>query len=131
MKNEHRHDSSWIVSLDSSGGITGHGVGRIRIVSDGSVAAASGPEEITSTLSPDERQQLEQAISAADISRWSRGVDDRGADQITYELHLERGDSRADAAWMDGTVSEAPADARQIADIAWRIHRRVWNDARE
>lgn len=122
---------SWIVSLDSTGGMTGHGVGRIRIVSNGDITAAMGGEEISATLRPDEQQALATTVATSDVTEWGSATHHRGGDQITYTLNLERGADRGVAVWMDGNADTAPADARRLAQVAWEIHRRVWDEARQ
>jgi hypothetical protein len=129
MKNETAKASSWIVNLDTTGGMTGHGLGRVRITSDGDVVAGIQAEELTGTLRPEEREALETAIAAADVTKWGSATHTRGGDQITYTLQLERGDVRGEAVWMDGTSTTA--DAMQIKELAWRVHQRIWDEARQ
>lgn len=129
MRNDTATTSPWIVNLDTTGGMTGHGLGRVRLSSDGNVVAGIQGEELTGTLRPEERKALERAIAAADVKQWGSATHERGGDQITYTLQLERGDVRGEAVWMDGTSTSA--DALRIKELAWGVHQRIWDEARQ
>lgn len=121
---------AWIVTVETSGGMTGHGIGRIRIASDASVIAGIGPEELSASARPDEMEKIEAAVAAAAPDTWQSSTHSRAGDQITYTVMLDRGNKRATAVWMDGTAEAAAPDARRLAELAFGVYHRVWDEAR-
>jgi hypothetical protein len=119
----------WTVTIDTSGGITGRGLGRVEAHSDGSVSATSIPSKSAETkLTAEELQTLDRLVRAADPKHWQVSPEQRGADYIIYTIRLEReGEMSHTLTWSDGTPPPIPHDVEELREALWDVRDRAVN----
>ena len=108
----------WRVSVTSSGGLAGHGMGNYSIGSDGAVRVTNmAGKTCTFTATPSEVARIGQLVSAAEASRWRESYlpADTCCDRIEWTLSVEGGGRTVATKWLD-REGPLPADLTALAD---------------
>lgn len=84
---------SWRVEVETSGGLSGGGVGGVAITSDGRIEASTETKKCSADLAPRELQSIATIIRRRKPLAWRRSYQRSdnphgGADQIQYTLRL-------------------------------------------
>ncbi len=116
----------WTVEITTSGGITGKGLGKIVVHSDGS-ASFNGT---ACAVAEEEFNVVQRALASANPASWKQRyiykTNPHGnADQIEYVLSLRQIDGgkvlASTSAWFDGSGDLAPADLRDLYEAIWNL----------
>jgi hypothetical protein len=110
--------SPWRVSVTSSGGLAGHGMGNYSIGSDGVVRVTNMTgKTCTFTATPAEVEGIGKLVSASQASRWRQSYlpEDTCCDRIEWTLSVEHGGRTATTKWLD-REGPLPADLTALAD---------------
>jgi hypothetical protein len=108
----------WRVSVTSSGGLAGHGMGSYSIGSDGVVRVTNMTgKTCTFTATPAEVARIGQLVSASEASRWRQSYlpEDTCCDRIEWTLSVDGGGRTVSTKWLD-REGPLPADLTALAD---------------
>jgi hypothetical protein len=121
--------NAWVISITTSGGYTGHGVGNIHITSRGEASVSRvhpPPVASAGNLSP-----LDAAVRKSTPDSWRAcylrddATKEGPSDQVSYALILAiRRDGQEywfNTSWQTGSL--LPQDLRNIYQTAWSIRR--------
>lgn len=117
----------WKLEIETDGGLTGRGVGNIRIDSDGRAHATTGADDCARTLLANRVGQVNRMVTRAMPAGWrkayARADNPRGAaDQVRYTLRLTTGGGKGakvyETYWYDETQGELPSDLRALVAAA-------------
>jgi hypothetical protein len=128
----------WSLTIDTTGGLTGRGAGRVTISSSGSVSASGTPFATCpgKSLTSQQVQTLARAVHGARLRQWAAAYvqpsnPEGCCDQFRYSMTLDV-EGAADAAtehhktgWHSATVGMLPAELRALFDLAWAIKQQV------
>lgn len=103
-------DEPWSIEVASSGGITGRGLGSLRVDSDGKLSCPG-------KLTDDERTRLARAVADAKPENWPTGGESMCCDRIEWTLALTIGGKTHEATWIDDPKFEMPDDLRALTRV--------------
>ena len=126
--------SAWSVTLTTSGGFTGRGIGNILITSDGKInyKPASTSDKTTQPcegqLSDEELRVITETVNQSKSSTWAHT--DLGAaapDAFGYELELHTDAEKEGhkVIWYDNTQNQLPEDLKTFSDVVLGAHKAV------
>ena len=118
------NDSPWTVTIETSGGITGRGLGSARVTSAGQVSATDMSRACEDAASPDRIAAIRSAIARSEPERWNEAYLDPqnphgNADMIEYVLTVSSGDRKHTTRWYDGTRGAVPTSIQALSDRVW------------
>jgi hypothetical protein len=114
---------SWSVTLKTSGGLVGRGLGNIRVSSAGKLAILDpeGKKVVREeTLPADKLAAVEKAVRAAKPEGW-KSATPPAPDAFGYDLELrtqagEKGkETIKSVSWNDASAAEIPKDLKNLA----------------
>ena len=108
----------WRVSVTSSGGLAGHGMGNYSIGSDGVVSVTNmAGKTCTFTATTAEVAHVGKLVGGADAARWRESYmpEDTCCDRIEWTLRVEEGSRTTTTKWLD-REGPLPADLTALAD---------------
>ncbi|HEX6088194.1 MAG TPA: hypothetical protein VF266_26925 [Thermoanaerobaculia bacterium] len=111
-------EKPWSVTVKTSGGIAGRGIGAWTISSDGNVTMRRmNGEECTFALTDEELRTISRLMAAARPARWKESYvpENRCCDRIEYALELDVAGRISATRWLDGPP-EAPKDLSELAN---------------
>lgn len=120
----------WRLNLDSTGGLSGQGQGRVTVTSDGKVAASRLGRSCSVTLGDDDLHAIQQAVGAIAPGNWGTDYQpsktqvccDRVSWQLEVTLEVAEGAKRtAHADWHESAMGQLPPDLRALAMVAERV----------
>ena len=111
-------EKPWSVSVETSGGISGRGLGTWKISSDGNVAVRPMTGgECTFALTNQELRTISRLLAAAKPARWKASYvpENSCCDRIEYALELDVAGRISATRWLDAPP-EAPKDLSELAN---------------
>jgi hypothetical protein len=124
----------WQLTLDSTGGLNGQGLGCVVVTSDGKVEASRLGRSCTITLGGDDLRAVQQAVGAVAPGNWGADYQpsktqvccDRVSWQLEVTLQMSDGAKRtAHADWHESAMGQLPPDLRALAMVAERVLERT------
>src|SRR5689334_15421280 len=113
-------EKPWTVSVTTSGGMTGRGVGAWTIRSDGNVLVRKADRsECTFKLSEAELDEVTRLLANAEPERWKDSYvpANNCCDRITWTLEFDEAGRVATTAWLDA----GPKLPKDLGALAERI----------
>jgi hypothetical protein len=107
----------WSVKYESSGGISGRGMGNVTIASDGTITVRSlNGKTCTYQATANERRQVEHLVPRALGQETAAGESKERAccDMITYTMTIDRSGVQRSTTWGEDS-SKLPPDVRALA----------------
>lgn len=117
--------ASWKIEIETSGGLTGRGIGNTHVNSDGRAHITGETGDCERKLVALRLKPVSRAVTVAMPARWRKSYlrpdNPRGAaDQIRYALRLTlRTGKRAkvyETFWFDETQERLPSDLRLLVE---------------
>lgn len=125
-----RSMTSWRVEIETSGGLSGRGLGGVVVNSDGGIEASTETKKCSGRLTPQELQSLARLILRTKPLAWQPSYQRPdnpygGADQFQYTLRMTV-DSRAyETFWYEVTAAARPRDLRALSEVVWKARESV------
>jgi hypothetical protein len=117
--------SHWEITLETDGGLTGHGIGRIVAGSEGNTVVRTLAAGCERPMSEEQRRRLSERLEAALQVSWRETYVESdtppGADQIHYRLSVRAGDERRATGWYDGSRSSVPKQVQDLEAALWEV----------
>src|SRR5690242_17379097 len=113
-------EKPWTVSVTTSGGMTGRGVGAWTIRSDGNVLVRKPDRsECTFKLTDDELDDVTRLLANAKPERWKESYvpENNCCDRITWALEFDEAGRVSATEWLDA----GPQLPKDLAALAERI----------
>jgi hypothetical protein len=120
----------WRLTLDSTGGLNGQGLGRVVVTSDGKIEASRLGRSCEAKLGGDDLRAIQQAVGAVAPGNWGADYQpsktqvccDRVSWQLEVTLQMSDGAKRtAHADWHESAMGQLPPDLRALAMVAERV----------
>jgi hypothetical protein len=108
----------WRISVTSSGGFAGRGMGSYSIGSDGVVSVTTMAQKTcTFTATPEELARFRKLLGAAKAEQWQESYvpKDTCCDRIEWTLTVQEGERTVTTKWLD-QPEPRPPDLGALAD---------------
>ena len=120
----------WRVEVETSGGLTGSGVGGVAVASDGRIEASTDTKKCSADLPPDQLQSIAALVRRTKPLAWrpsyQRNDNPYGvADQFQYTLRMTVDGKTHQTFWYEVTATARPLDLRELSEVVWRARETV------